>query len=87
MFLPVLIGQAANTGVQALAVCLRGMTLGNLRTGKERLLLVKEALLGTFNGAFTGITGGVAMLVFALMVKSRQPFMLSLVVFLVVSAA
>ena len=61
VFLPVLIGQAANTGVQALAVCLRGITLGDLRAGKERLLLVKEALLGAFNGALTGLTGGVAM--------------------------
>src|SRR6266536_1486186 len=46
VFLPVLTGQAANTGAQALAVCLRGMTLGDLRAGKERPLLVKEALLG-----------------------------------------
>src|SRR6266705_48497 len=35
VFLPVLIGQAANTGVQALAVSLRGMTLGDLRSGRE----------------------------------------------------
>ena len=82
VFLPVLIGQAANTGVQALAVCLRGITLGDLRPGKERLLLVKEALLGTFNGAMTGLTGSVAMFVFAKMVKSPQALMLSFVVFL-----
>ena len=77
VFLPVLIGQAANTGVQALAVCLRGITLGDLRAGKERLLLVKEALLGTFNGALTGVTGGVAMFIFARMVKSHEALMLS----------
>jgi len=82
VFLPVLIGQAANTGVQALAVCLRGITLGDLRGGKERLLLVKEALLGTFNGALTGVTGGVAMFIFARMVKSHDALMLSVVVFL-----
>ena len=35
VFLPVLIGQAANTGVQALAVSLRGMTLGDLRSGQR----------------------------------------------------
>src|SRR4051812_43429769 len=72
VFLPVLIGQAANTGVQALAVCLRGITLGDLRSGKERMLLVKEALLGTFNGALTGVTGAIAMFIFAKMVKSPQ---------------
>jgi len=82
VFLPVLIGQAANTGVQALAVCLRGMTLGDLRSGRERMLLVKEMLLGTFNGFLTGITGGIAMFIFATMVKSPLALMLSVVVFL-----
>jgi magnesium transporter len=85
VFLPVLIGQAANTGVQALAVCLRGITLGDLRAGKERLLLVKEALLGTFNGALTGVTGAVAMFIFATMVKSSEALMLSFVVFLAIT--
>jgi len=82
VFLPVLIGQAANTGVQALSVSLRGMTLGDLRTGRERMLLIKEMLLGTFNGALTGITGGIAMFIFATMVKSPAAVMLGVVVFL-----
>ena len=82
VFLPVLIGQAANTGVQALAVCLRGMTLGDLRTGRERMLLVKEMSLGTLNGALTGVTGGIAMFIFATMLKSQVALMLGLVVFL-----
>jgi magnesium transporter len=82
VFLPVLIGQAANTGVQALSVSLRGMTLGDLRSGRERLLLIKEMLLGTFNGALTGITGGIAMFIFASIVKSPAAAMLGVVVFL-----
>jgi len=85
VFLPVLIGQAANTGVQALAVCLRGMTLGDLRSGRERILLVKEMLLGTFNGALTGVTGGIAMFVFATMLKSPLALMLGIVVFLAIT--
>jgi magnesium transporter len=85
VFLPVLIGQAANTGVQALAVCLRGMTLGDLRSGRERMLLVKETLLGTFNGLLTGITGGIAMFIFATMVKNPMALMLSVVVFLAIT--
>jgi magnesium transporter len=82
VFLPVLIGQAANTGVQALSVSLRGMTLGDLRTGRQRMLLIKEMLLGAFNGALTGITGGIAMFIFATMVKSPAAVMLGVVVFL-----
>src|SRR5262249_32175258 len=87
VFLPVLIGQAANTGVQALAVSLRGMTLGDLRPGRERLVLVKEMLLGTFNGALTGVTGAIAMFVFATIVKSQVAMMLSLVVFLAITVS
>src|SRR5688500_19903656 len=34
-----------NTGCQALAVTLRGMTLGELKSGRERRLVAKEALL------------------------------------------
>jgi len=46
------------------------------------MLLIKETLLGTFNGALTGITGGIAMFVFASMVKSPAALMLGFVVFL-----
>jgi magnesium transporter len=82
VFLPVLIGQAANTGVQALSVSLRGITLGDLRSGRESLLLIKEMLLGTFNGALTGVTGGIAMFIFATMIKSPVAVMLGFIVFL-----
>jgi magnesium transporter len=85
VFLPVLIGQAANTGVQALAVCLRGMTLGDLRSGRQRTLLIKEMLLGTLNGALTGLTGGIAMFIFATMVKSPLAILLTIVVFLAIT--
>ena len=55
LFLPVLAGQSGNTGCQALAVTLRGLTLGELKAGKEKALVMKEASLGFLNGAFTGI--------------------------------
>jgi magnesium transporter len=43
LFLPVLAGQSGNTGCQALAVTLRGMTIGELKPGAERALIRKEA--------------------------------------------
>src|SRR5260370_10724391 len=85
VFLPVLIGQAANTGVQALSVSLRGITLGDLRSGRESLLVVKEMLLGAFNAAFTGVTGGIAMFIFANMVKSPEAGMLGIIVVLAIT--
>ena len=65
LFLPVLAGQSGNTGCQALAVTLRGLTLGELRSGTERVLVAKEALLGLCNGALVGITAGLGMFVVA----------------------
>lgn len=65
LFLPVLAGQSGNTGCQALAVTLRGMTLGELDAGVGRRLVSKEALLGAVNGVLVGITAGLGMFVVA----------------------
>jgi magnesium transporter len=51
VFLPVLAGQSGNTGCQALAVALRGLTLGEVKPGKAKTLIAKEALLGLLKGA------------------------------------
>ena len=55
VFLPVLAGQSGNTGCQALAVTLRGMTLGELRPDRIKLLVGKEAWLGFLNGSLVGV--------------------------------
>jgi magnesium transporter len=54
LFLPVLAGQSGNTGCQALAVTLRGMTLGELKPGSERPLVMKETWVGCLNGVGVG---------------------------------
>lgn len=64
-FLPVLAGQSGNTGCQALAVTVRGLTLGEIRAGAGKALVAKEALLGLANGAVTGLLCGVAMFLLA----------------------
>jgi magnesium transporter len=65
VFLPVLSGQCSNTGCQALAVTLRGMTLNELRAGIARKLLLKEAWLGFLNGILVGLVASIAMFVIA----------------------
>lgn len=65
VFLPVLAGQSGNTGCQALAVTLRGMTLGELRPRRGGVLVAKEALLGLLNGLLVGLVAGAGMLVVA----------------------
>jgi magnesium transporter len=87
LFLPVLAGQSGNTGCQALAVTLRGMTLGELKPGMERRLVTKEALLGLLNGAGVGLAAGVGMYITATGQHSEFPWMLSFVVFLAMIGA
>ena len=80
LFLPVLAGQSGNTGCQALAVTLRGMTLGELKAGAERALVIKEASLGALNGAFTGVVAALGMYIVATLQHNPNALMLSLVV-------
>ena len=82
VFLPVLSGQSGNTGCQALAVTLRGMTLGELKSRKGWSVVAKESLLGLANGALVGLTAGLGMLAFAMWQGNPDAWMLALIVFL-----
>lgn len=79
-FLPVLAGQSGNTGCQALAVTLRGMTLGDLKPGDERRLVIKEGLLGLYNGMLVGVSAGIGMGIYARMNHNPNALMLAFVV-------
>ncbi|HET7704825.1 MAG TPA: magnesium transporter [Thermoanaerobaculia bacterium] len=80
-FLPVLAGQSGNTGCQALAVALRGMTLGELKPGREKALVMKEALLGLCNGALVGVSAGAGMYITARAQNHPSALMLAFIVF------
>ncbi len=80
MFLPVLAGQSGNTGSQALAITLRGMTLGELKTGREAALVRKEAVLGLLNGALVGLVAGGSMFIVATLQHLPAAGMLGIVV-------
>ncbi len=86
-FLPVLAGQSGNTGCQALAVTLRGMTLGEIKPGDGLRLVSKEGFLGAMNGAPIGIVAGAAMYYTALAQSSPHALLLSVVVFLAMVGA
>jgi len=81
-FLPVLAGQSGNTGCQALAVTVRGMTLGDIRAGAGRALVAKEFFLGLANGAVTGALCGLAMFLLARSQESPHAPLLGMAVFL-----
>jgi len=80
VFLPVLAGQSGNTGCQALAVALRGMTLGELKPGREKVLVLKEGLLGLLNGGLVGLTAGAGMYFFARSQQNPDALLLGLIV-------
>jgi magnesium transporter len=65
VFLSVLSGQSGNTGCQALAVTLRGMTLGELKADKTLAVVSKEAWLGFLNGISVGAVAGAGMWYYA----------------------
>jgi magnesium transporter len=87
VFLPVLAGQSGNTGCQALAVTLRGLTLGELKPGTERALALKEGLLGFLNGSLVGVTAGAGMFVYASMQHNEHALLLGAIVTLAMIAS
>lgn len=86
-FLPVLAGQSGNTGCQALAITLRGITLGQMRNYPVSRLLRKEILLGALNGALVGVIAGIAMFGYAVATGSLQPVLLGVVIFIAMIGA
>ena len=86
-FLPVLAGQSGNSGCQALAVTLRGLTLGDLRNMPPRRLVIKEALLGLLNGALVGVVAGAAMWFYARSQHTGHPVLLGVIVWVAMTGA
>ena len=86
-FLPVLAGQSGNSGCQALAVTLRGLTLGDLRNTPARKLVIKEALLGLLNGCLVGLVAGGAMWFYARSQHTGHAFLLGVIVWVAMTGA
>ena len=87
VFVPILISQTTNTGGQVLAITLRGIALGELEAGKEKILVMKEALLGLLNGILVGLMAAVAMYGAATLLHMPNVPMLSTVVFLAMTGS
>jgi magnesium transporter len=72
--MPVVAGQAGNTGAQALAVTQRGLALREIRASHVWRMLRKEALVGAVNGSAIALTTALVVLV-----RTQNP-VLSLVI-------
>jgi magnesium transporter len=86
-FLPILAGQTGNTGCQALAITLRGFTLGDMENFPVRKLIGKELILGAMNGVLTGIVAGLAMYWTASHGGNGDPLTLAFVILLAMTGA
>ncbi len=64
-FVPVMVGQSASTGGQALSVALRGLTLGEVTQERWRTMIRKECLVGIGNGALVGVTAAAGIYAFS----------------------
>ena len=80
-FVPVLLGQCSNTGCQALAVALRGLTLGEVKQGMLAKMIGKEAVVGLANGLVVGLLAGGGMLWYATSQKDPRALLLAGIVF------
>jgi len=87
VFVPILISQTSNTGGQTLAITLRGLALGDLKTGMENALVKKEALLGLLNGILVGLVAAIAMYAAATLLHLAVAPRLSVVVFLAMTCS
>jgi len=87
VFLPVISDQCNNTGCQALAVTLRGLTFGELKRGRGLALMAKEAWLGFLNGVLTGAVAALAMFGLASYQHNPQPLTLAGITFTALAGA
>ena len=65
VLMPVVAGQSGNTGAQALAVTMRGLTLREIGLGQWLRVMLKEAAVGLANGAAVAITAMVGVYVWS----------------------
>jgi magnesium transporter len=65
VLLPVVAGQSGNTGAQALAVTMRGLTLREIRVRQWMLVVMKEVRVGFLNGIAVALTTGAAVFVWS----------------------
>jgi magnesium transporter len=61
VLLPVVAGQSGNTGAQALAVIMRGLSLREITPRHWLRVVTKEALVGVLNGIAVALVTGLAV--------------------------
>ncbi len=59
--MPVVAGLSGNTGAQTLAILIRSIALGNVHTGEDRRVCMREMFKGLMNGMLVGMVAAVSV--------------------------
>jgi len=86
VLLPVVAGQSGNTGAQALAVTLRGLTLKEIRIGHWKQLVRKELMAGLLNGLAVALVTGLGTLIWSGSPGLMLVIMLSMVLSMMIAS-
>lgn len=62
--MPIVASLGGNTGGQSLAVVIRSLALGDIHTGEDRQVVLREGIKGLINGAFIGIIASLVVWVY-----------------------
>jgi len=87
VLLPVVAGQSGNTGAQALAVAIRGLTLREVRVSDWVRVVRKEAIAGFFNGVAVAIVTGIGVYVWSQSLGLVAVIALAMVISMVIAGA
>jgi magnesium transporter len=62
--MPIIAGVGGNSGQQSLAITIRSIALGIIKPGDARLILARQAIIGTLNGLIIGILAAAMVSIF-----------------------
>ncbi len=62
--MPIVASLGGNTGGQSLAVVIRSLALGDIHTGEDRAVCLREGIKGMLNGIFIGLIAALVILAF-----------------------
>ncbi len=86
VLLPVVAGQSGNTGAQALAVSVRGLTLKEIRVTQWFLLIRKELLAGFLNGCAVAVVTGAGVWIWSRSTGLVAVIVISMVVAMMIAS-
>jgi magnesium transporter len=87
ILMPVVAGEAGNTGQQALAVTLRGLALREVRARQWLRITIKEAAVGLINGVAVALTASIGVLLWSGSPSLAGVIALAMVLSMVIASA